>query len=337
MIPSLPALSPAGVPIRQAGSGIALRDRLHGLLCRIDIGRMDFKVAPGLYALGSPGTESPVFVSANYGLSFNILRRNLAGTDGWILVLDTRGINVWCAAGKGTFGTAEIVKRVLESKLSETVTHRRLIVPQLGAPGISAHQVRRECGFSVIYGPVRARDIKAFMAAGEKALPEMRRVRFPMVERAKLIGVEFVGGVKYALPVAALLFLLSGITRHGYSPDMALLRGGQFAFPILAGLIGGAVLIPLFLPFLPGRTFAVKGFWTGLILALLLVDSCSVPTLGALCISASVSSFLAMNFTGASTFTSLSGVLKEMKMAVPLQAILLLVGIILTFVSFLKG
>jgi acetyl-CoA decarbonylase/synthase complex subunit gamma len=32
-----------------------------------------------------------------------------------------------------------------------------------------------------------------------------------------------------------------------------------------------------------------------------------------------ISSFMAMNFTGASTFTSLSGVQKEMKMALPLQ------------------
>ena len=34
-----------------------------------------------------------------------------------------------------------------------------------------------------------------------------------------------------------------------------------------------------------------------------------------------VASFLAMNFTGASTYTSLSGVRREMRIAVPLQIV----------------
>ena len=39
-----------------------------------------------------------------------------------------------------------------------------------------------------------------------------------------------------------------------------------------------------------------------------------------------LSSFIAMNFTGASTYTSLSGVVKEMKTAVPLQKALAVVA-----------
>ena len=56
--------------------------------------------------------ESPVLVSANYKLSFDCLRSELTGFNAWMLVLDTRGVNVWCSAGKGTFGTNEIVGRV---------------------------------------------------------------------------------------------------------------------------------------------------------------------------------------------------------------------------------
>ena len=69
---------------------------------------MNYKVDPGLYALGAPDADSPVLVSANFKMSFDLLREALPGRNAWILVLDTDGINVWCAAGKGTFGTEEL-------------------------------------------------------------------------------------------------------------------------------------------------------------------------------------------------------------------------------------
>jgi len=46
-----------------------------------------------------------------------------------------------------------------------------------------------------------------------------------------------------------------------------------------------------------------------------------------------VSAFLAMNFTGASTYTSLSGVKKEMRYAVPLEGAAVLFGLALWIVS----
>ena len=80
---------------------------------------MGHRVEPGLYSLGNPTSESPVFVTANYTLSFDALRSALKGIDGYILVLDTQGVNVWCAAGKGTFGTDELVKRIEATRLHE--------------------------------------------------------------------------------------------------------------------------------------------------------------------------------------------------------------------------
>jgi acetyl-CoA decarbonylase/synthase complex subunit gamma len=45
--------------------------------------------------------------------------------------------------------------------------------------------------------------------------------------------------------------------------------------------------------------------------------------------SMAVSSFFAMNFTGSTTFTSLSGVKKEMRIALPLQIAASLLGLLL--------
>ncbi len=321
--------------VRTALSG---RDRLGAFKARWAIGRMRYSIPPGLYAVGAPGADAPVMVSANYKLSFDHLRSALHGHDAWILVLDTRGINVWCAAGKGTFGTDEIVRRVESCGLTAIVSHRKLIVPQLGAPGVSAHLVRQRCGFRVAYGPVRARDLPAFLAAGLKASGEMRSVRFRLRDRAVLIPVELVVGAKYFLLAAAAMVLLGGLGRGGYTLQGVRAAGLPSAAVVLGAFCAAAVLGPTMLPWLPGRAFSVKGAALGLALVGAVAAGAlatgawpgvpgsrppwPVPGLHlaayALLIPA-IASFTVMNFTGATTFTSLSGVLREMRFAVPAQ------------------
>ena len=158
--------------------------------------------------LGNPDNNSPVLVTANYKMSFDYLRRELSGRNVWILVLDTKGINVWCAAGKGTFGTEELIKRIASSGLKEIVSHRQLILPQLGAPGVAAHTVKKISGFKVYYGPIRAKDLPAYLDSGMETTPAMRIMTFPLKDRAVLIPIEFVAAVKPFLIIAPVLFIL---------------------------------------------------------------------------------------------------------------------------------
>ncbi len=301
---------------------LSLSDRFNNFLVRASFNRHDYAVDPGLYALGEPTADSPVMVSANYKLTFDLLRQALVGLSAWILVLDTNGVNVWCAAGKGTFGTKELVNRVKLTKLSEFVSHRRLIVPQLGATGISAHEVRAESGFNVVYGPVRAEDLITFLSAGLKATPKMREVTFSLPDRLVLVPVEVVQGFRYFAFASIFLFLLGGI-----NPVVNL----------LAAYFAGAVLGPVLLPWLPGRAFSIKGFFAGLIMLAVVVaagtvEASLVELLAWGLLITSLSSFLTMNFTGASTYTSPSGVLKEMKLAMPLQIVAAIVGALLWLV-----
>jgi hypothetical protein len=304
---------------------------------RWGVGRMNYKVDPGLYALGEPGAGSPVLVTANYKMSFDSLRRELPGRDLWLLVLDTDGVNVWCAAGKGTFGTAELVGRLQACCLAEVVSHRDIIVPQLGAPGISAHLVKRESGFTVKYGPIQAADLPGYLDAGCRATPEMRRCRFPLRERLVLIPVEMVGALKWVLAAVPLLLLLGGLGGpHGFVDNVG--RYGLFAgLTYLSGVVAGTVLMPLLLPVLPGRAFALKGLLAGLFAAVPLfawrIWGWHVPwtypeLVSLLLIMGAVSSYYGMNFTGSSTYTSLSGVRKEMRWAVPLQLAAGAIGLI---------
>ena len=321
--------TPVGeIPV--VNSELEFADRLGSWKAQCGLGRMNYRVPPGLYAVGQPSAKSPVFVGANYKMSFDRLRSQLGVIDSWILVLDTRGINVWCAAGKGTFGTDEIVGRVTRCRLNEIVEHRRLIVPQLGAPGVAGHRVKELTGFRVIYGPVRAADIPAFLAAGLKATPEMRRVTFPFRDRAALVPVDLLQNAKYPLVAAAVFLLVSGFGPGTYSVERVMAAGLINAVIILAAYFAGTILPPLLLPWLPGRAFAVKGAWIGLVGAMIVAQfggghpqlfrSAFALTAWFLLLPA-VTSFIAMNFTGASTFTSLSGVLREMRIAVPAQII----------------
>ena len=305
-------------------------DRLGAAMVRFGTSRYKYTIEPGLYAIASPTADSDVLVSANYKLSFDTLRKKLAGINAWILVLDTKGINVWCAAGKGTFGTDELVNRINLTSLEKIVNHRRLIVPQLGAVGVAAHKVKQQTGFSVIYGPIRAKDIPAFLRAGYKATDQMRQVRFNFYDRLILTPIEFIGGAKYLIIAITALLVLSGLNANGYSLQLLLTNGLRSVIIFLAAYLAGTIIAPTVLPYLPGRAFALKGFFVALLVAGILfwagVFQGRFEFIAWLFLIVSVCSFAVMNFTGASTYTSLSGVKKEMKIALPLQIFACIIG-----------
>ena len=307
---------PAG-GFEPASSEYAFADRLAAWKARWGINRYRLGIKPGLYALEGPSAGSPVFATANYKPSFDALRRNLKGVSAWLLVLDTKGINVWCAAGKGTFGTLELTRSIRETGLGKLVSHRRIILPQLGAPGVSAHRVKAYTGFSVVYGPVRAGDIPEFLRLGNKATPQMRLVRFGFEDRIILAPMELVYFGKYLLPAALLFYFL------GARSD-ALLT----VFTLLAS----TALAPALLPWLPGRSFAVKGAFAGLLgitAAFPLLRLGPLPLAARVMLYVPAASFIVLQFTGCSTYTSLSGVMKEMRAALPAQAVCAAAGLLM--------
>ncbi len=325
-------------PVAAVSTSLTLADRLGSWKARWGIGRMRYSVPPGLYAVGNPSDDSPVLVSANYKMSFDRLRASLAGISTWILVLDTKGINVWCAAGKGTFGTDELVQRINNASLGDVVKTRKLVLPQLGAPGVAGHEVKSRTGFRVVYGPVLASDLPAFLQSGMKATPAMRQIQFPFLERLAVVPVELVSGTKYVLAVMAVLTLFSGLARDGYRGSRVVSDGLPAAVLVLITFLAATVLGPALLPWLPGRSFSLKGVWIGFPVLVgaaiwwtpsIFTGSQWLTAAAWLLIVPATTSFLLMNFTGSTTYTSLSGVRREMRVAVPLQLTSLFVGTLL--------
>jgi hypothetical protein len=318
--------------VPQISTAWSIRDIWNTIKVRWSFGRMHYKVNPGIYAIGTPGESSRVFVTANFKLSFDHVRRALDGMNAWLLVLDTKGINVWCAAGKGTFSTKEVVRRIRIHHLDQVVDHRKIILPQLSATGVAAHEVKKMTGFTVIYGPVLAKDIKSFIDAGLKATNAMRQVTFPLVERLKLIPVDIFYGKYYMVIVPLVFLLLSGFTPSGYSINLTLSLGWKAVLNLFTSYLAGCVLTPVLLPCLPFRRFSLKGLVIGWLAAILLLFSGTMGTnileiISWFLMIGGLSSFMAMNFTGSSTFTSLSGVQKEMKTALPVQISMVSLGL----------
>jgi len=312
------------------------RDTLAAWKARWGIGRMDNAVDPGLYAIGNPNNESPVFVSANYRLTFDTLRRNLDGLDCWLLILDTKGVNVWCAAGKGTFGTDELIRRIESSELQKYISHKTLVLPQLGATGVSAHEVKKRSAFDVRYGPVRADDIKEYVGAGYQATREMRTVRFNLWDRLVLIPMELIPALKYSLPVFGVMLIANKFAAMPFDRVDVIANAGA--------IIAGSVLTPALLPYIPGKAFTVKGWLLGLcctagVLGLFgkLKKESRLLSAGHLLLFPAIASFLAMNFTGASTYTSPSGVNKEMEKGLPFIVGAAAAGAVLTLGIHLFG
>ena len=320
--------------VKQVSTKLNSYDTIGSWKIRWGINRMHYKISPNLYCVGEPDNMSPVLVTGNYKMSFDRLRRELSGRNAWILVLDTKGVNIWCAAGKGTFGTDELVSRISMVNLNKIVSHKTLVLPQLGAPGIAAHEVQKKSGFKVVFGPVRAVDIKAFIDAGMKATSAMRKVEFSFYDRLILTPIELVGTIKVSLMIFGVLFMLN------------LLGASSFGVVDFYGYIGallvGCFFVPVLLPWIPGKAFAWKGWLLGIIWAVCVnilngwPDNPGYSLLRALAymlILPAIAAFYALNFTGCSTYTSFSGVLKEMKIATPAIFISLMIGTVLMLLA----
>lgn len=313
-------------PVPVAATRPSLRDRMQTVLARIGPIRNTYAIPPGLYAVGSPSAESPVLVSANYKLSFDALRFELGNVSAWLLVIDTRGINVWCAAGKGTFSTEEIVHSLNRFSVERVVSDRCLIVPQLAGPAVCAADVKARSGFSVLFGPVRSKDLEAYLQNDCEATDKMRMVTFSLKERAELVPVEFYLLLKPLLIILPLCLIISGIGPGLFSIQAMLDRGGLLMAATMAAIVVGGGLVPVLLPWLPGRQFWIKGVLPGFIAGYGVLYwgghgaeiSVGVPLL---LWTVTVSSYLAMNFTGSTPFTSPSGVEYEMRRGLPVQVI----------------
>jgi len=206
----------------------------------------------GLQRIGNPCPDSPVLVTCNFDLTVRRLKQALRGLDLWLLVAESKGVDVWCAAGAEEFNTHSVVSAVKTSGIDDKVNHRTLILPPLGAPGVRAADVREQSGWSTKWGPVYAKDIPRYIAKDFERDDKMKRAAYDIKQRldtgmGSLFPIYFFGAVG---------FLVFG--RH----------------LLVDYLIVGAIAFVAFMslcPWIPGNKGATKVlFCDALVIALLL-------------------------------------------------------------------
>lgn len=313
------------------------QDYMGAILVRWGVGRYSYKIPPGLYALGKPLSSDPVLVTGNYKLSFDHLRRSMKGRSAWILVLDSKGINVWCAAGKGTFGSKELINRAIELQINRRLG-RAIILPQLGASSMEPHLIRKHTGLEVIYGPVRSDDLPSFLEGDRKADEAMREVRFDFWDRLVLGPVEAVLNIKYWMYAFVIFGFSIWISGGGGN---LLMRSMMVSLPFFLAVLVGAFVFPLLLPILPFRAFCLKSAIPGILFSLsvirfqqfFLLPESPVFLTGYGLLLTLLISWMGFNFTGSSTFTSFSGVKTETARVKPAAKIMLAAGLLLMVIG----
>jgi len=143
----------------------------------------------GLIEIGNPGRDSPVMVTGNYTLTVRRMTRVLRGHDVHLLVADSGGINVWCAAGGGHFTHHDVVSVIRTSGISDLVDHRRVMLPQLGATGIERRYVADKTGWDPHWGPAHLEDLADVLDRDGRVPTADRTVRFGIRDRVEMATV----------------------------------------------------------------------------------------------------------------------------------------------------
>lgn len=145
-----------------------------------------FPCKTGLIKIGNPKRNSPVFLTCNYHLTVERVKRALKGMDAYLLVANSKGMDVWCATAGGNLTNHDVISVLKTSGIEELEDNRKVILPQLAAPGVESKVIHRATGWKVIWGPVYAKDIPAFLENRFNKTPNMREVKFRFTERIEM-------------------------------------------------------------------------------------------------------------------------------------------------------
>lgn len=197
---------------------------------------LPFPCRTGVLTIGHPDRKSPVFLTCNFHLTVARVSRALQGMDCYLLIANSRGINVWCSATGGLFTNHDVISVLKTSGIEELVDHRRVVLSQLAATGVESQVIQRKTGWKVIWGPVYAKDIPLFVESGFTKSPQMREVEFPLAQRVEM-------AVAWAFPISAVLALVAlPLWREALLSLLALVWGLSFliflSFPVYRRWLG---------------------------------------------------------------------------------------------------
>ncbi|UCC19728.1 MAG: methyltransferase domain-containing protein [Promethearchaeota archaeon] len=300
-------------------------------------------IEPGLYPSGNPNKDSPIIVTANYVYTYIKVMRALKGVDAWVLCVDSRGINVWCAARGNNFGNKQLIEAVETTGIARITNKKTLIVPQLSAGGIAAPLIKSEAPdfpFNILYGPVWAKHLPKFLEERPaRKSDKMKLAKFTLSHRfrAEITHTTFLFRKIFLWPSIILFLLLISITFINPLWISNLWIVGELWLWII---IANALIAILFPITNFTRKFITKGIIFGIINVLLFsgISWLFQNSLFNILLSSLfyfwVAFFSTMSFSGYTMATSPREIQDEYPIFSKTNMILLIIGLVLKAIGF---
>ncbi|KKL71107.1 hypothetical protein LCGC14_2098220 [marine sediment metagenome] len=225
-------------------------------------------IEPGIYKSGQPDENSPIIVTANYLFTYIKVMRDIKGIDAWVLCVDSKGINVWCAARGNNFGNRQVIEAVEATGIATLTNKKTLILPQLSAGGVAGPLISKEAPdfpFRILFGPVWAKQLPQFLKERPARKPDkMKLAKFTPFHRlrAGITHTTFLLKMIFMKPTIILILLSLGLA---FIDPLWVRRlwaiGELWLWIIIAnGLIAGFFPITNFT-----RRFIIKGITFGIL------------------------------------------------------------------------
>lgn len=306
-----------------------IRGWIRGVLCVLRAGSALIPMEPGLYTYGNPTVKSPVMVTANYQLTVRRVGNVLQKENAYLLVTDTMGENVWCAARGGKFSAKEVAEVIKATRINELVDHQRLILPQLSAGGIDHREVEKATGWKAKFGPIYARDIPAYLRTGKKT-ERQRIISFGLRERLEM-------ALQQSFFLSKFFFFwlfLAGLIGVMIFPTLSFFAISILILPILwLSYLLFAVMFPLF----PTKSFLKRSIMYGFLLAIILAtfnlfvySKTLIGTSQWLVIGFAMGHFQGMDYSGASPISKPTEIDNEYPTMIIILGISLIILLVLT-------
>jgi acetyl-CoA decarbonylase/synthase complex subunit gamma len=121
-------------------------------------------VTQGIYEIGAPDENSPVFITTNFSLTYFIVSGEIEASrvPAYLLILDTEGLSVMTAWAAGKFAGDVVGAFVKKCGIADKVSHKKIIIPGYAA-SISGEMEEELPDWEIMIGPRDAALIPKFL------------------------------------------------------------------------------------------------------------------------------------------------------------------------------
>ena len=115
--------------------------------------QVPIQVKPGLYTVGDPNAQSPLFFTTNFSLTYFTVRADIEKSKipVWLLVVDTDGQSVMTAFAAGKLTPESVAKAFDAEKVREKCSRNEVIIP--GQVSRMSGKLGELTGMKIVVGP----------------------------------------------------------------------------------------------------------------------------------------------------------------------------------------